>query len=67
MRDVGQCTCHSIEADGLFVRVLADFDPHEVMEANQVIPRSAISIRSGDILQLLNVTDREWWQVALSL
>lgn len=60
----GSHTRHSIEADGLFVRVLADFDPHEVMEANQVIPRAAISIRSGDILQLLNVSDREWWQVS---
>ncbi|KAM7535677.1 hypothetical protein Aperf_G00000096199 [Anoplocephala perfoliata] len=64
-KGTGQCTRHSIEADGLFVRVLADFDPHEVMEANQVIPRAAISIRSGDILQLLNVTDREWWQAKI--
>ncbi|KAM3187857.1 hypothetical protein ACTXT7_001453 [Hymenolepis weldensis] len=63
---IGPHIRHSIEADGLFVRVLADFDPHEVMEVNQVIPRDAISIRSGDILQLLNVSDREWWQVQQS-
>ncbi|VDL59914.1 unnamed protein product [Hymenolepis diminuta] len=62
---IGPHTRHSIEADGLFVRVLADFDPHEVMEINQVIPRDAISIRSGDILQLLNVSDREWWQARI--
>uniref|UniRef100_A0A5K3EQC5 Pro-interleukin-16 n=2 Tax=Mesocestoides corti TaxID=53468 RepID=A0A5K3EQC5_MESCO len=53
---------HSIEADGLFVRVLVDFDPRTVTGPNQVVPRSAISIRSGDILQLLNISDREWWQ-----
>ncbi|VDO12292.1 unnamed protein product [Rodentolepis nana] len=65
--DAGPHNRHSIEADGLFVRVLADFDPYEVMEANQVIPRAAISIRSGDILQLLNVSDREWWQVGIHI
>lgn len=37
------------------------------MEVNQVIPRDAISIRSGDILQLLNVSDREWWQVSIPI
>ncbi|VDM36829.1 unnamed protein product, partial [Hydatigera taeniaeformis] len=52
----------SLEADGLFVRVLVNFDPHKVVEPNQVIPRSAISMHSGDILQLINITDREWWQ-----
>ncbi|KAL5109129.1 hypothetical protein TcWFU_006778 [Taenia crassiceps] len=57
--------CRSVEADGLFVRVLVNFDPHEVTEPNQVIPRSAISMRSGDILQLINVTDREWWQARI--
>nr|CDS27585.1 disks large 1 [Hymenolepis microstoma] len=64
-RDTGPHNRHSIEADGLFIRVLADFDPYEVMEANQVIPRAAISIRSGDVLQLLNVSDREWWQARI--
>ncbi|VDK36191.1 unnamed protein product [Taenia asiatica] len=57
--------CRSVEADGLFVRVLVNFDPHDVMEPNQVIPRSAISMRSGDILQLINMTDREWWQARI--
>lgn len=55
--------CRSVEADGLFVRVLVNFNPHEVTDPSQVIPRSAISMRSGDILQLINMTDREWWQV----
>nr|CDS20262.1 disks large 3 [Echinococcus granulosus] len=57
--------CRSIEADGLFVRVLVNFDPHEVTELDQVIPCSAISVRSGDILQLINITDREWWQARI--
>ena len=65
--DVPYKLCNSIEADGLFVRVLVDYDPCKVEKPGQVVPRSAISIRSGDILQLINITDREWWQVIYSI
>ncbi|KAL7060132.1 hypothetical protein AAHC03_010119 [Spirometra sp. Aus1] len=53
-------SAQSIEAAGLFVRVLADFDP--VSMQNEVIPKNALTIHSGDVLQIINTIDSGWWQ-----
>ncbi|OON22247.1 PDZ/DHR/GLGF domain protein [Opisthorchis viverrini] len=44
----------------LFLRCQVDYDP--ASESHQSTPKKAFTLRSGDLLCVLDWTDSEWWQ-----
>ncbi|VEL38416.1 unnamed protein product [Protopolystoma xenopodis] len=45
----------------LFVRAQVDYDPAK--DSQQVAPQRALGIRSGEVWQVVNAKDPDWWQV----
>ncbi|CAH8451715.1 unnamed protein product [Schistosoma rodhaini] len=49
-------------SDVLLLRCQVDYDP--MKENHQTIPKKVFTLKSGDLVHVINTVDPEWWQVS---